>query len=574
MNQAVHVTKTEAGDFPASDLASQLPMQCNVSDEVLYANIRAAIARGHDIISLCEPNNLIAVVVGGGPSVEKDVEEIRQRQKDGAKVFALNGAGLWLQSHGIIPDALIVLDARAHNARFICGLDRSVVLLPATQCDAAVFEAGKDHQILAWHPSMGGESEIVEPRATVLIGGSTTVGMRALHLLKVLGFRELHLFGYDSSVNVLAGQSHAYAQPENDADGLREVEVAGEVFYAPPWMIRQADDFRLIAAALIEIDGVALHVHGSGLLPTIAREMGKINRLPNAACYDLEKQPASFDFVTWLAVAEMDRRRRGAPKPLMVHFRHGLGDGFRVGDVQNTSEKQRILDHVMRPALALVGAIESSQAADGYRYRYWYKQITQAHQRGEQVPHLVPPIANVMQVASWLADHKAMRPIVITLREARYWPQRNSSMTNWLEFASRRRAEGHAVVFVRDTDQAHRPMPDGFLSYPKAATDLWTRAALYKLAKCNLAASCGPVTLLQFSDNPYLQFNLPYGGAQDDPAWWTSWLGFAPPGNFPWAGPHQMMLWERDHLEVIEGAWARWLEATQNLKGKSDVTQF
>lgn len=574
MNHAMPVPTTEAGDFPASTIAELLPLHCNTGDDMFYRNIQAAIDRGHDILPLCHPHDGVALIVGGGPSVKKDVEEIRARKDKGAKLFALNGAGLWLQENGIIADALIVLDARPHNARFVIGLDTAVLLMLATQCDAAMFEAGREHQILAWHPSMNGESGVVETRPTVLIGGSTTVGMRALRIAHVLGFREMHLYGYDSSVNVLAGESHAYSQPENDDDVLREVEVAGDMFYAPAWMIRQADDFRLIAAAMIENEGTSIHVHGSGLLPTIAREMGKIDRPANAACYDLEKQPASFDFVTWLAVAEMDRRRRGAPKPLMVHFRHGPGDGFRVGDVQNAAEKQRILDHVMRPALALVGAVESSQAADGYRYRYWYKQITLAHQRGEQVPHLAPPIANVMQVASWLADHKAMRPIVITLREARYWPQRNSTLTNWIEFAMRRRSEGHAVVFVRDTDQAYRPMPDGFLSYPKAATDLWTRAALYKLAKCNLVASCGPVTLLQFSDHPFIQFNLPYGGPQDDPAWWTSWLGFAPPGNFPWAGPHQMMIWQRDDLEVIEGAWARWLEATQNVKGKSDVTQL
>ena len=566
-------TKTEAGDFPASSLAEALPLSCNTDDEQLYANIRACVARGHDIIRPVRPHEGVALIVGGGPSVRKDIEEIRARKAQRAIVFALNGAGLWLQENGIVPDALIVLDARPHNARFVADLDRSVLLLLASQCDAAVFEAGREHAILAWHPSMNGNSGVVENRQTVLIGGSTTVGMRALRIVHVLGFRQAHLYGYDSSVDAVIGECHAYPQDENGNDlrTLREVEVAGEMFYAPPWMIRQADDFRLIASGLMA-EGLAIHVHGDGLLPTIAREMGKVDRIENAACYDLEKQPASFDFVTWLIVAEMDRRRRGAPKPLMVHFRHGSGDGFRVGDVQNVEEKQRLLDHVMRPALALVGAVESEKAADGYRYRYWYKAITQAHERGEDVPHLVPPIANVMQVANWLADHTAMRPIVITLREARYWPQRNSTLTNWIEFAKRRRKEGHAVVFVRDTDQAHRPMPDGFLTCPKASTDLWTRTALYKLAKCNLAASCGPVTLLQFSDAPYLQFNLPYGGAQDDPAWWTSWLGFAPPGNFPWAGPHQMMIWERDDLDVIEGAWARWLEATQHMKGKTYAT--
>lgn len=260
----------EAGDFPASSIAAALPLYCNIAHDVLYANIQATIDRGHEILYPQQPHGNAALLVGGGPSARHDVDEIRKRQSEGAHIFALNGAGLWLQGLGITPDAVIVLDARAHNARFISGLESSVVLLLASQCDPAIFEAGKWHRIIAWHPSMNGHSGVIEKRPTVLIGGSTTVGMRALRIVHVLGFREVHLFGYDSSYD--ANRGHAYPQPENDADGLRECEVAGRKFYAPAWMIRQADDFQLIAQGLMA-EGMALHVHGDGLLPTIARQI-------------------------------------------------------------------------------------------------------------------------------------------------------------------------------------------------------------------------------------------------------------------------------------------------------------
>lgn len=260
----------EAGDFPASPVAAALPLVCNVADDVLYRNIAATIARGHPIITAVPPHDGVVLLVGGGPSAEDDLAEIAALQKGGAHIFALNGAGLWLQGHAIVPDALIVLDARAHNVRFVAGIDQSTVLYLASQCDVSVFAAAREHTIVAWHPPMGGQSGAVEHRDTVLIGGGTSVGIRALRLVHVLGFRTAHLFGYDSSFR--DGDAHAYDQFENAADQPRECGVGNRTFISTAWMIRQADDFQFIAAGLMA-EGLSFHVHGDGLLPALASAM-------------------------------------------------------------------------------------------------------------------------------------------------------------------------------------------------------------------------------------------------------------------------------------------------------------
>ncbi|XUM19754.1 6-hydroxymethylpterin diphosphokinase MptE-like protein [Bradyrhizobium oligotrophicum S58] len=546
----------EAGDFPASPIAAALPLHCNVADDVLYGNIRAAIERGHDLLHPCAPHDTPALIVGGGPSAEHDLDDIRARQQAGAVIFALNGAGLWLQSHGIVPDALIVLDARSHNSRFVVGLASEVMLLLASQCDWAVFEAGRAHPILLWHPSMNGESEIVESRPTVMIGGSTTVGMRALRIVHVLGFRETHLYGYDSSYSQTGG--HVYPQPENDADVLREVEVGGRVFYAPAWMVRQADDFQILAAGLIA-EGLSIHVHGDGLLPEIARQMGR-DRPAHHACYDLSQAPASYDFVTWLARAEMERRARGATERLRVAFVNGPADGFRArADVQNIDEKRQLLDKVMRPALALFDAVEDDAAADGYLYHYWYRPMTDAARAGGAVPRCRSPIAAVMQMNCWLAGKGMTRPITITLRETRYSTVRNSDIDAWTEFARRRRAEGYDVVFVRDTAKADEPIGD-FVTCPNAARDVWARLALYSRATCNMITANGPAELLQFSDYPFVEIKNSY-----DPAFWRRFGGIdAPNESLPWLGPHQVTTWEQDTVDNIENAWSQWVSVNNS----------
>ncbi len=274
MFDAADNTKQEAGDAPPSPIAEALPLVCNVADEVLYSNIRKTVERGTPVIEAKAPHERIAVLVGGGPSAEDELSTIRWRHMvKGHTIFALNGAGLWLQDEGIQPDAVIVLDARPHNVKFLQGLRRQTMLYLASQCDETLFHEGRKHEIIAWHPTMGGQSGVKEERDTIFIGGSTTVGMRALRLVHVLGYRAVHLFGYDSSFR--DGDAHAYDQAENANDRPRGCVVGDRAFVSTAWMIRQADDFRMMAPGFME-EGLSIHVHGDGLLPELARQMAKV----------------------------------------------------------------------------------------------------------------------------------------------------------------------------------------------------------------------------------------------------------------------------------------------------------
>src|SRR5262249_47456178 len=146
-----------------------------------------------------------------------------------------------LLEHGIVADALVVLDARAHNARFVRGLPAQTRLYLSTQCAGETFDAATPGaQIITWHAPMNGESGILETRPTYGVIGGMTVGVRSPHLLWLLGYREIHLFGMDSSFRGEA--AHAYAQPENDADWVYECSVDHKDFHGTAWMIRQAED--------------------------------------------------------------------------------------------------------------------------------------------------------------------------------------------------------------------------------------------------------------------------------------------------------------------------------------------
>jgi hypothetical protein len=120
---------------------------------------------------------------------------------------------------------------------------------------------------------------------------------------------------------------------------------------------------------------------------------------------------------------------------------------------------------------------------------------------------------------------------------------------------------------VRDTAKAEEPLED-FAIFPEASKDLITRAALYSAAKCNMIVANGPAELLQFSDWPFIEIKP---SAEIDPlrpvsmgeSWWQRFGGITPPESFPWLGKHQLTVWKRDTIDVLETSWLRWLKAME-----------
>ena len=241
--------------------ASELEVVCNTHRARISNNVRQSLARGIPELSA----NQQAVIVGGGPSLTKTLDEIRWRKSKGQTIFALNGAGKFLLENGIKPNHLVILDARPENVKFIipghCFL--------ASHCDPSLFDAAEDATI--YHVNTDGVAEGIGSRQADLISTGSTVGLVAIGIAHVLGYRAFHLFGMDSSYT---DYHHAYEQPLNDQDAVIDAMVSGRKFKCAPWMVAQVQQFQTLAAQLAE-EGCVITVAGDGLLPHVAREMGK-----------------------------------------------------------------------------------------------------------------------------------------------------------------------------------------------------------------------------------------------------------------------------------------------------------
>ena len=281
---------------------AHLDTMCNTAREKLLSNVTENLNMGFPQLQAEIIHDGHAVIVGGGPSINQKADEIRWRKSLGQTVFALNGAMRWCGTMSIDVDYQVIVDAKPDSLAFLTNLDDRRTFLIASQVDPMLLWSLDKigvRDVVLWHSDAPGV-EAVLPEGAMRIGGGSTVGLSAMVLAAVLGFRFIHLYGYDSS---LAGDDHhAYPQPQNADDLIVDVlEDDGTRWRAAPWMVQQAQEFPGLCQDLMEHYGVeVITVAGEGLLPHIARKMptGEVaadvrareilNRLPDRAIIGVE----------------------------------------------------------------------------------------------------------------------------------------------------------------------------------------------------------------------------------------------------------------------------------------------
>lgn len=237
------------------------------------------------------------LICGGGPSIEKDIENIKRLRSQGAYILSVNKTHDFLVKHGIKPDFHALLDPMDWVADYVSEPVEGVKYLIASQCHRSVFKRLKGADCYLWHaysdfygvnyPAPLLEKEFSN-KAWICIPGPTTVGMRAIYLGQAMGFRMYHLFGMDSSMKydraTKTGQLHAYPKkkPDDAREGWAKLKTIHgiEEFYTNEHMARQVDDFDEALdqfAAMVRLKHIkAPHftVWGEGLLPTYAATLG------------------------------------------------------------------------------------------------------------------------------------------------------------------------------------------------------------------------------------------------------------------------------------------------------------
>lgn len=249
----------------SEDLVVPVHLTCNTPDEILHENIRANATPDRDWVGTEEAHTGIAVICGGGPSLEEDLGLIDALHAQGAKIFALNGAANYLASKGIWADFQVIVDAREQTKDLIGPAKEHLF---ASQVHPALFKRVPEARLFHVNPHADFNDflEIIPAyhREFVLVGSHGSVGNVTLALAYAMGYRDLRCFGFDSSHRNEAG--HAYEQPMNSLEPITKTEFNGKTYVSTFTMRSQANVFPRLAADLMDL-GCKIKVHGSGLLP-------------------------------------------------------------------------------------------------------------------------------------------------------------------------------------------------------------------------------------------------------------------------------------------------------------------
>ncbi len=270
---------------------------CNVDDTVIMDQVALNIRRWLPQAYPHQPNTTTVALVCGGPSLAKTEKELIEAYWGGAKVIAVNGAYQWCIDRNIKPSAMIMLDARAFNARFLKTPVTGCHYLLASQCHPDAFEMCEDRDVTIWHCCSAGQPEADMLSAYYFkrfnpIPLGTTVAIKAIQLLRLLGFQTFEIFGLDSCW--MGQEHHSYDQFENSNDRRLIAFLRPEdrpdlwcEFICAPWMLRQAMDFQ----KLIHDRGndFRLKIHGDGLIAAIMRISAILGSTPVSVMPEDEK---------------------------------------------------------------------------------------------------------------------------------------------------------------------------------------------------------------------------------------------------------------------------------------------
>lgn len=247
----------------------------NVSTETILAHVRHSIRQGHPQVWRHPEQADRVVLVGSGPSLADTEAELVQLVHEGVVLATVNGAYHWCLERNLRPSVQIVLDARPSTARFVVPEVPRCTYYVASQCHADVWSAVSTYARVGIFHALGDADLDVKAILDTYyaehwqgVAGGTTVGSRAIGLLRMLGYLRFDLFGIDCCW--LEGEHHALPQPENEGDTRlrfrihpgRRPDLARE-FDCSVWHAKQFEDLLMFMRHLGQ--HVQLQVHGNGM---------------------------------------------------------------------------------------------------------------------------------------------------------------------------------------------------------------------------------------------------------------------------------------------------------------------
>lgn len=319
-------------------------VQANVSDETLADNVKWAKANVGRWLTKLPAHKRVAIIVGGGPSLADELWRIRGMRAAGGRIFACGNTARFLADHDIKPSSQVLLDARPENASFIQGGD---TIYCASQCARETLQAAiAEDSLVCYHAAQTSYAALTAD-SELLVGGGSTVGLKAIAIAYLAGYRHFRLFGFDSSYREDA--HHAYPQALNDGERRLEVKVGDETFSCAPWMVSQAEEFKELLG-ILNMEGCVTQVYGTGLIPSIVAQAAQSPSAADERAHEILKRlPSEATGVeVGVFLGELSKRllsRPGITLHMIDPWSADCSPAYRASDDFHAALTQPAQDH-------------------------------------------------------------------------------------------------------------------------------------------------------------------------------------------------------------------------------------
>ena len=247
-----------------------------VIKDQIRINMRRDLPRFHKRTDYGKHKGKPVAIVGGGPSLKHTLDELCGF----TDIMVCGSAHDYVVSQGIKPKYAVVCSARHDPGElpsdFIKNPVSSCEYLLASCCHPAVFDALAGQNVTMWHSYAAFEHELYDKEP--LVQGGSSVVLRALPIAILLGYYEMHFFGFDSCFET-PEENHAYDAGahslEHELTKVRialpgdDPEKAREFLTHVAWLV-QARDFQEMCKGM----GHLFHpvIHGDGMIAEIMRQ--------------------------------------------------------------------------------------------------------------------------------------------------------------------------------------------------------------------------------------------------------------------------------------------------------------
>lgn len=262
------VQEAQRGGTPLPLVPLGLDMHSCATAEEMHGNFYATLERGYEAINgyLGKESGKVCIF-GAGPSIKETYKEA-----DG-DVIAINSAIGFLLDHGVVPRWAMLWDASPLVENFAVP-HPDITYLVASRCHPKVFERLRGCKVVVWHA--GGDHDIVnvlqrpeviakQAQEEPLINGGSAGVTRAIFVAVALGYRDLHIFGADSSY--LNDDTHVRGSVVPEKDVFFAIgNNPPKWFRTTPEWAAQVEEYKWIYILAVE-SGIGLTPHGDGMLP-------------------------------------------------------------------------------------------------------------------------------------------------------------------------------------------------------------------------------------------------------------------------------------------------------------------